>query len=100
MTYGDSRLDFSLCGSPKCLLEAKSVTKVKDDIAMFPDAVTERGARHLRSLLEAKEQGYESAILFVVQRENALRFSPHDETDANFGRLFREVVARGSDSGG
>jgi sugar fermentation stimulation protein A len=94
--FGESRLDFLLSGGDwRCLLEAKSVTLVKDSRALFPDAPTLRGRRHLQSLLEAKKAGYEAAVVFVAQREDAKDFSPNDETDPEFGRILREVQRQG-----
>jgi len=87
---GRSRLDFLLSGSDsQCFLEVKSVTLVRRGTALFPDAPTLRGRRHLESLVWAKKEGYEAAILFVVQREDATRLSPNDQVDRNFGRALR-----------
>ena len=70
--YGKSRLDFLLERDGRRLyIEAKSVTLVEDDTALFPDAVTSRGARHLRALIRAVEEGCEAAVLFVLQRPDA-----------------------------
>ncbi len=95
VVFGDSRLDFRLEGSPDCLLEVKSVTKVGDGTAMFPDAVTARGKKHVGTLLEAKRQGFEAAVVWVVQREDAIRFSPDDETDPVFGEAVRQAMCQG-----
>ncbi len=94
--FGHSRLDFLLSGEEgRCLVEAKSVTLVRRGVARFPDAPTLRGRRHLESLVQAREQGYEAAIIFVAQREDARSFSPHDEIDPRFGQGLREAAARG-----
>ncbi|MBI4329666.1 MAG: DNA/RNA nuclease SfsA [Chloroflexi bacterium] len=96
VVYGDSRLDFRLEGRGRtCLLEVKSVTKVRSGVAMFPDAVTARGSRHVRTLLEAKRRGLAAAVAFVVQRVDAVRFCPDDETDPAFGETLRGAVAEG-----
>jgi sugar fermentation stimulation protein A len=73
--YGSSRLDFLLEREEgrRMYLEAKSVTLVEDGVALFPDAVTARGARHLEELIRAREEGHEAAVLFVLQRPDALR---------------------------
>jgi sugar fermentation stimulation protein A len=87
---GRSRLDFLLSNSTsQCFLEVKSVTLVKRGLALFPDAPTLRGRRHIESLVWAKREGYDAAIVFVVQREDASRFSPNDEVDKGFGRALR-----------
>jgi sugar fermentation stimulation protein A len=74
ITMGRSRFDFLLSRgeSEKLVLEVKSVTLVEEGIAYFPDAVTERGARHIRELAEiAGRPGWEAAVLFVLQRPDA-----------------------------
>ena len=94
--YGHTRFDFFLAnGHESCLLEVKSCTLVKDGVAMFPDAETERGRRHVRDLVKAKKEGYRACVLFIVQRTDAQVFSPNDETDPEFGRVLREAAAEG-----
>lgn len=93
---GSGRLDFLLRSNGQgCFLEVKSVTLVKEDRALFPDAPTARGRRHLLSLVEALGQGLGAAIAFVVQREDALGFSANDGTDPAFGATLREAAGRG-----
>ena len=96
--YGESRLDFLLedeDGTGSCLVEVKSVTLIHEGIGRFPDAVTERGRRHLRELRRAREEGMRAAAVFVIQREDAGAFAPHDESDPLFGEVLREVAADG-----
>lgn len=94
--FGGSRLDFLISdGSKKCLLEVKSVTLVKEGKALFPDAPTQRGKHHLRSLTMARREGFEAAILFLIQREDGIAFSPNDEVDPSFCQAFREATQRG-----
>jgi len=94
--YGHTKFDFLLSdGWKPCLLEVKSCTLVKDGVAMFPDAKTERGARHVKDLLRAKDEGYRACILFIVQRTDALVFSPADEVDPEFGRALRHAAKQG-----
>jgi sugar fermentation stimulation protein A len=97
--FGRSRLDFLLeaPGRPPCLVEVKSVTLVVDGLACFPDAVTARGRRHVSELAGALAQGYRAAVVFVVQREDAVGFRPHDESDPDFGRALREAASQGVD---
>ena len=92
---GNSRLDFLLAGEKLCLVEVKSCTLVREEIALFPDAPTERGRRHLLELAKACQEGYRASIVFVIQREDAKLFMPNDETDPDFGTALREVVAGG-----
>lgn len=94
--YGNSRLDFLLSNDfEQCLLEVKSCTLVKDNVALFPDAPTLRGTRHLLELIEANKQGFRACVFFVIQRINAKVFSPNDETDPDFGETFREALKKG-----
>ena len=94
--YGRTRFDFLLTDKlERCLLEVKSCTLVKDGRAVFPDAKTERGRRHVMDLMEAKEEGYRACVLFIVQRTDAWVFSPNDETDPEFGKVLREAAVKG-----
>ena len=68
------------------MTEVKSCTLVGNRIAMFPDAVTERGARHLQELAELSENGRETAVLFVVHWPRAEYFLPDFHTDLHFAR--------------
>ena len=96
VTFGESRLDLLLEGpGGRCYLEAKSVTLVVDGAGLFPDAPTARGAKHIRSLAQAVAAGHRAAAVFVVQRDDALVFSPHDKADPEFGMALREGVASG-----
>ncbi|HUS69898.1 MAG TPA: DNA/RNA nuclease SfsA [Anaerolineae bacterium] len=93
--YGESRLDFLLeadSGGEPCVVEVKSVTLVRDGVGHFPDVVTQRGSRHLRELRRACQEGRRAAVVFVVQRDDARAFGPHDDSDPRFGELLREVV--------
>lgn len=96
VTYGDSRLDLLLEDSdPPCFVETKSVTLVEDGRALFPDAPTLRGVKHLNSLIRAKAEGYRAAVVFVIQRSDAKEFSPHDVADPLLGETLRRAVYSG-----
>ena len=98
VTYGQSRLDLVLEGGPdgeRCFIEAKSVTLVEDGVALFPDAPTQRGRRHLGELARARAEGHRAAVVFVVQRDDATSFSPHNEADPAFGQALREAAKAG-----
>ncbi len=107
VTYRNSRFDFCLSNPEKSqrrilpakyYLEVKSVTLVKNhQAAMFPDAPTERGTKHLEDLIMAREQGHGAGILFCVQREDADYFTPHDDNDPVFGDALRKAKAAGVD---
>jgi sugar fermentation stimulation protein A len=95
-SYGHTRFDFLLSNHEElCLLEVKSCTLVRDGIAMFPDAKTERGTRHVMELLKAKEEGYRACILFIIQRADAHSFSPADDVDKEFGEALRQASKGG-----
>jgi sugar fermentation stimulation protein A len=79
----------------RCLLEVKSCTLVKDGVAMFPDAETKRGRRHVKDLAKAKKEGYRACVLFIVQRTDAHVFTPNNETDPEFGKALEEAVEKG-----
>jgi sugar fermentation stimulation protein A len=94
--FGASRFDFYLerQGRPM-YLEVKGVTLEENGICRFPDAPTERGAKHLRELVEAKKQGYDAAVLFVIQMKPVLYLEPNDATDPEFGKALRAAAAAG-----
>ena len=94
--HGDSRFDFSFTLDGKsCFLEVKGVTLESDGVCAFPDAPTERGARHLRGLAEAARQGYGAYVLFVIQMADVKYLHPNDRTDPDFGAALREAAAQG-----
>jgi len=94
--FGHTRFDFCLTdGVEKCLLEAKSCTLVEGGRALFPDAPTERGRRHILDLIEARREGYRACVLFLVQRTDAQRFCPNDAMDPEFGRALRRAATEG-----
>jgi sugar fermentation stimulation protein A len=96
VTYKESRLDLLLeGGSRPCFVETKSVTLVENGLALFPDAPTLRGVKHLHSLADARKTGYRAAVVFVIQRDDATAFSPHDIADPEFGQTLRSSVAAG-----
>ncbi len=92
---GSSRIDFLLRNGRDCYLEVKSCTLVTDSVALFPDAPTERGRRHVEELIHTAKSGSRAIILFVVQRPDARLFRPNDKTDPMFG----EALRRASDLG-
>ena len=93
---GDSRLDFSLeTDRGEVYLEVKNCSLAKDRIALFPDAVTSRGTRHLRELDRVREEGATGALLFLVQRSDADCFAPAAAIDPLYARTRAEVRARG-----
>ncbi len=95
---GESRLDFFLEDhplSPPCYIEVKSVTLKLDGMAQFPDAVSERGQKHLLELMKLKEKGFRSVMLYVVQREDIDCMKPADGIDKKYGELLRQAHSQG-----
>lgn len=94
--FGESRFDFSFTkdGVP-CFLEVKGVTLEHDGICAFPDAPTQRGARHLQELTQAACSGYGAWILFVIQMSPVCCLHPNDATDPAFGQALRQAAEAG-----
>ena len=95
-TWEDSRFDFRLeTPAGPCFVEVKGVTLEENGRALFPDAPTERGVKHLRGLARAVEQGYRAAVFFVVQMKGPKSFSPNGATHPAFGGALRAAAAAG-----
>ncbi len=93
---GDSRFDFSFRKDGRlCFLEVKGVTLETDGVCAFPDAPTERGAKHLRELTSLARQGYGAYVLFVIQMADVVYLHPNDSTDPVFGTALREAAGAG-----
>lgn len=97
--YGEgSRIDLLLEaeGRPPCWVEVKNVTAaVADGVGHFPDAVTERGARHLREMAARVAAGDRAVLVFCVQRADVREVRPADHIDPAYGRALREALAAG-----
>lgn len=92
---GQSRFDFLLReGDKEILLEVKSCTLVGKDVAMFPDAVTERGTRHLQELAKLSKEGMKTAVVFIVHWPFARFFMPDYHTDLDFSQTLLRVRDR------
>ena len=95
-TYGKHRFDFHLQKEDEFMfLEVKSVTLVENDVAKFPDAITERGRSHVEHLGEMALDGMRTMVLFVVQRHDAKLFQPQWERDPKFGYALFKAWQRG-----
>ncbi len=94
--HGDSRLDARLRGPRGDLwVECKNVTLVEDCVAAFPDAITERGQKHLRELMRLARDGMRVALFFLVQRPDGECFGPADYVDPVYADLFYEAREHG-----
>lgn len=95
--YGEhSRIDLLLEGTTgRCFVEVKNVTLVENGRALFPDAVTTRGQKHLQELMRVVREGDRGVIFFTVQRGDGNSVSPADLIDAEYGRLLRLAVDNG-----
>lgn len=95
-TFGKSRFDFYIeDGDRKAFLEVKGVTLEFDGVAMFPDAPTERGVKHINELASCTDKGYEAYILFVIQMKGMKCFRPHDAMHPEFGEALRNAKKKG-----
>jgi len=99
VAYGEekSRIDFLLTyGEQKAYVEVKHVTlSLQDGVGSFPDAVTKRGQKHLRELMQQVKLGYRAVLLFIIMRSDVTLVTPADSIDAEYGRLLREAINAG-----
>ena len=94
--HRDSRFDFYLeTEAKKMFIEVKGVTLEEKGVVMFPDAPTERGVKHVQELCHCLEQGYEAAIIFVVQMSGSRYFTPNRRTHAAFAEALERAEAFG-----
>ena len=94
--YGSSRFDF-YCEyeDKKAYIEVKGVTLENADVVSFPDAPTQRGARHVKELAECINEGFEAYIIFVVQMKNVLYFEPNSVNDPDFASALKQAHKQG-----
>ncbi len=96
--WGNSRFDFyweQPETGQKGFIEVKGCTLEEDGLALFPDAPTLRGVKHLRELMACHMAGYEAAVCVVIQMEGMTAFSPNDQTHPEFGAALREAARAG-----
>ena len=97
--YGEekSRIDIMLQAEERqnCYIEVKSVTLAENESGYFPDAVTERGQKHLRELMSVAAAGDRAVILFAVLHSAIDRFSPAHHIDARYAQLLIEAQTKG-----
>ena len=93
----NTRFDFLISNSKeKCFVEVKNVTLVREDqIAEFPDAITSRGTKHLNELINAKKKGYQSYLLYLIQREDCKSFKIAKDIDEEYKIAYDKALKNG-----
>lgn len=96
VTHGSSRFDFSIMdGNIQSFLEVKGVTLEQDGIALFPDAPTLRGVKHLQELTACQQAEIPAYLLLVIQMKEIRAFRPNDAMHPQFGEALRRAAAAG-----
>jgi len=94
--YGGSRFDIYMENEKeKLFAEIKNVTYRKGEYALFPDAPTQRGRKHLKELMQAKAEGYRAAMIFIIPRTGVKFFAPAVEIDPEYAVLLKEAMEKG-----
>lgn len=96
--YGtNSRIDLLLekDGAPDCYVEVKNVHMKREDSALFPDAVTTRGAKHMEELALLAQAGIRAVVLFIVQRDDCTAFAAAEDVDPHYAAMLRQAIAKG-----
>jgi len=94
--HRDSRFDFYVeDGERQAFIEVKGVTLEENGVALFPDAPTDRGVKHIRELAACLEEGYEAHVLFVIQMKGVFELRPNDRTHPAFGEALRQAAEAG-----
>jgi len=96
-TSDHTRLDLLLENGAgnRCYVEIKNCTLVEEGVAMFPDAVTTRGQKHLDELVDLKRQGHRAVIFYLIQRMDALAFTPAAMIDTVYAQKLHHAVENG-----
>ncbi len=94
--YGASRIDIYIEDKDKrALIEVKGVTLEENGVAMFPDAPTKRGVKHINELINAQGEGYECYVLFVIQMKGVSLFKPNFKTHKELGIALQNAEKAG-----
>lgn len=94
--FGDSRFDiFAENDHEKCFVEVKNVTMKVGNYALFPDAVTTRGQKHLKTLTEVKAAGIRAVMLYIIQRSDVEIFAPATEIDPDYAKALKLAIKAG-----
>lgn len=95
-TWEDSRFDLKISnGMDEGFVEIKNVTYRSADTALFPDAVTTRGNKHLETLIRARSEGYTVCNLYIVQRSDCVDFAPAREIDPQYFETMERAAGEG-----
>ncbi len=96
VVFSDSRFDlFAENETEKCFVEVKNVTLKEGKFALFPDSVTERGQKHLKTLIEVKAGGMRAVMFYVIQRTDVEVFAPAKEIDPEYAETLKLAVNAG-----
>uniref|UniRef100_UPI00321788A6 DNA/RNA nuclease SfsA n=1 Tax=uncultured Draconibacterium sp. TaxID=1573823 RepID=UPI00321788A6 len=96
VTYGDSRFDiYAENKNEKCFIEVKNVSMKEGKYALFPDAVTTRGQKHLKTLMQVKAAGMRAVMLYIIQRCDVEIFAPAKEIDPKYALALKEAYKAG-----
>jgi sugar fermentation stimulation protein A len=96
VTFDDSRFDiFATNENEKCFIEVKNVTYKEREYALFPDAVTTRGKKHLETLIEVKQHGMRAVMLYVIQRTDVEIFAPAVQIDQDYAQTLLKAYNNG-----
>lgn len=94
--YSDSRFDiYAENETEKCFIEVKNVSMKVGKYARFPDAVTTRGQKHLKTLMQVKAEGIRAVMLYIIQRSDVEVFAPAEEIDPDYAKLLKEAIRGG-----
>ncbi len=96
VNFGDSRFDiYAENEMESCYIEVKNVTLKEGNYALFPDAVTTRGQKHLKTLMEVKASGTRAVMLYVIQRTDVEVFAPAADIDPAYAEMLKMAVNAG-----
>ena len=94
--FGDSRFDIlAENDNEKCFVEVKNVTMKEGKYALFPDSVTVRGQKHLKTLMEVKAAGMRAVMLYIIQRSDTEIFAPAINIDPDYAKMLKTAVNAG-----
>ncbi len=94
--FDDSRFDIMAKNETEtCFVEVKNVTLKEENYALFPDAVTSRGKKHLETLIKVKEQGMRAVMLYIIQRMDVDTFAPAKEIDPAYSKTLKIAYEKG-----